>query len=171
MNKATSALAGALLVGIAAAGTAPTAHAKLNRITYTTATNVCQPATPLELGGLRFRPMGIYNNKPESIYISCSIDTEFVADDDLTDLTIVFNNQGTSSQTVECTAQGGSRYHGPANVSDSVLVTAGAVAQLSFSNLDRVNTSYTTINVSCLLPTKVEMGLIRLFEEDAGDDL
>lgn len=159
------------LIGTSAALSAPQAQAATSRIIYVAATNACQPATPLELGGLRFRPLGIYNNKPDSIYISCSLDTEFVGDQATSDIRIWFNNSTGATRTVSCTAQGGSRQSGVNNYPGSVDVPAGITTTLDFENIDRVSTSYTTLNISCLLPNGVEMGTIRLNQESVADEL
>lgn len=174
MRSASIAIAAAMF-GAASLLAAPSAQAATSRIIYTTATNTCQPATPLELGGLRYRPLGIYNNKTDAIYISCSFDTEFNADTATSDLRIWFDNQGTSSQTPECTAQGGSRDLGVTNYAGQTTVAAGAIGTITFSNIDKGNggtdPSFVTINLSCLLPPKVEMGMIRFNQESVGDGL
>ena len=159
------------LFGTAAVMAVPQAQAATSRIIYVTATNACQPATPLELGGLRFRPLGIYNNKPDSIYISCSLDTEFVGDQATSDIRIWFNNSTGATATVSCTAQGGSRQAGVNNYPGSVDLPAGITGTLDFVDIDRVSTSYTTLNISCLLPSGVEMGTIRLNQESVLDEL
>jgi hypothetical protein len=159
------------LIGTAAVLAAPRAQAATSRIIYVAATNACQPATPLELGGLRFRPLGIYNNKPDSIYISCSLDTEFVGDQASSDIRIWFNNSTGTTKTVDCTAQGGSRQSGVNNYPGTVDVAAGTTTSLIFNDVDRVGTSYTTLNISCLLPNGVEMGTIRLQQESVADEL
>lgn len=154
------------ILGITGIATPTTANAELTRVVYTTATNACQPATPLQLGGLRFRPLGIYNNKPYAIYISCSLDTDLFADQDSSDLSIYFFNDTTGSLPINCTAQGGNRDAGVNNRPGMVDVAAGAVTPLEFSDIDKGSSALTTINISCLLPAGVEMGLIRLEQND-----
>lgn len=161
---ATAVAAAALL----APGTADAATARTN---YVHSTGVCQPATPLELGGLRFRPLGIFNNKTASIYVSCTLETEFVGDDDTTDIRIWFDNQGNAEQTVQCTAIGGRRGLGATSVAGEVTLPADVEGSITFENLDRVSTSFTAFGISCLVPPKVEMGMIRIHEEDVGDGL
>lgn len=174
MRSASIAIAAAMF-GAASLLAAPSAQAATSRIIYTTATNTCQPATPLELGGLRFRPLGIYNNKTDSIYISCSFDTEFNADTATSDLRVWFDNQGTSTQTPECTASGGSRDLGVTTYAGQVAIAAGAIDDISFANIDKGNggsdPSFVTIQLTCLLPPKVEMGLIRFNQESLSDGL
>jgi hypothetical protein len=158
------------LVGTAAVLATPQVEAATTRIIYTTATNACQPATPLELGGLRFRPLGIYNNKPDSIYIACSLDTEYVGDQAASDISIWFYNSSADTKTVDCTAQGGSRQTGVNTYPGSVDVGAGTTGTLEFLNIDRVSKS-ATLNIMCFLPSGVEMGTIRLNQENPAGGL
>ena len=170
MRSASIAVATAMF-GAASLLAAPSAHAETSRITYVSATNACQPATPLELGGLRYRPLGIFNNKADSIYISCSLDTDFNSDQATSEVYVFFDNQGTAAQTIDCTIQGGSRSQGVNNYPATLNLAAGADDIMVVSNIDRFNTSYTHINVSCLLPPKVEMGTIRLYQTSTEGDL
>ena len=170
MRHASTLLATALL-GATAALAAPAADAATLRIRYVSATNACQPATPLELGGLRYRPLGIFNNKNESIYISCSLDTEFNGDQTTNEVYVFFDNQGTVARTVDCTIQGGSRSAGVNNYPATLNLAAGANDIMVVSAIDKVSTSYTHMNLSCLLPAKVEMGTIRLQQESVEDDI
>ena len=169
MRKCILGLAAATFAGVLSIPA--TSHAATSRIIYVHATGVCQPATPLELGGLRFRPLGVYNNKTESIYINCALDTEFVGDQDTTDIEIYFDNQGASQQTVTCTAVGGRRGLGSSAVAEATLLPAGTEDTVTFVDLNRVSESFSAFGISCLLPPKVEMGLIRLNQVDATDGL
>lgn len=171
MGRNILSAASAAVLAAAALAASGTAEAATSRIKYVHATGVCQPATPLELGGLRFRPLGIFNNKTTPIYISCTFDTEFVGDVNTTDFTIYFDNQGNVEQTVQCTAVGGRRGLGSTSVAGEALVAANAGNTIFFGNVDRVSAAVSAYGISCLLPPKVEMGLIRMMEEDAGDGL
>jgi hypothetical protein len=89
----TISLFGCALLGAAAALVSPQAQSATPRIIFVSETNACQVSTPLELGGLRFRPpLGIYNNKPNGIYISCSLDTESAGDQTNSGIKIWFSN-------------------------------------------------------------------------------
>ncbi|MFP7722485.1 hypothetical protein [Lysobacter sp. A3-1-A15] len=113
----------AAVVAAATLATPLAAEAAGTRIRYVHATGVCQPATPLELGGLRFRPLGIFNS---AIYVSCTLGTEFVGDYDATDVSIYFDNQGTTAQLVQCTVVGGRRGAGVNSMARSLNLPAGA---------------------------------------------
>ena len=157
---------------IAAALVAPSsADALTSRAKYVHATGVCQPSTPLELGGLRFRPLGVFNNKSSAIYISCTLDTEFVADAGSTDIRIYFANLSNVEHTVACTAVGGRRGVVASSVSAETVISADSLGSISFVDVDRINESFTAYGISCLLPPKVEMGLIRMVEDDVGNGL
>ncbi|GAB3734858.1 hypothetical protein GCM10028862_18190 [Luteimonas pelagia] len=164
LTSAITCLAGAVLVsGEASALTSRTLHLA--------ATSVCQPATPLQLGGLRYRPLGIYNNKPESIYVSCSLQTEFHGDVATNEIRIYFANTTAAPVEVTCTAQGGSRVAGFTNYPGSVNVAAGATTGLVFTGIDKVSKSNTHLNISCLLPSGIEMGTIQWVQNSLTDDL
>ncbi|GAB3734863.1 hypothetical protein GCM10028862_18200 [Luteimonas pelagia] len=147
------------------------AAAHTSRTYYVAATSVCQPATPLQLGGLRYRPLGIYNNKPESIYVSCSLQTDLAGDRMTNDLRIYFSNTTDAPVEVTCTAQGGGRQAGVKNYPGSVSVNVGQTTGLSFVGMSKVATADTHINISCLLPAGVEMGTIRWVQNSLEDDL
>lgn len=171
MCKTILSVAAATALAAAALVAPGVADAATSRTNYVLATGVCQPATPLQLGGLRFRPLGIFNNKPTSIYVSCALETEFVGDDNTTDIRIWFDNQGTAEQTVQCTAIGGRRGLGATSVAGETTLAADVEGSITFTDLGRVSTSFSAFAISCLVPPKVEMGLIRIFEEDVGDGL
>ena len=133
------------------------------------ATAVCQPSTPLQLGGLRQRPLGIFNNKPEAIYISCSFYTDTLGELGKDRLEVSFHNSTAAPVEVGCTAQGGSRTAGVNNYTGSVLVAAGASASLVFDPIHRRRVEGAHINLSCLLPGGVEMGRISLRQDSRAN--
>jgi hypothetical protein len=133
--------------------------AAYERTTQQLATSVCQPTTPLQLGGLRQRPLGIYNNKPYAIYISCSLITQASAAVGQDRLGVSFYNSTLAAVDVTCTALGGSRTVGSNHYTGSVSVPTGTSAQLLFPQIDRKSES-AYVSLSCLLPSGVEMGRI-----------
>ncbi|MFP7722484.1 hypothetical protein [Lysobacter sp. A3-1-A15] len=171
MRKTILGAATATVLATAALAAPGAAEAATSRVNYVHSTGVCQPATPLELGGLRFRPLGIFNNKTTAIYISCTLDTELVGTYNLTDISIYFDNQGNVGRTVECTAVGGRRGVATSSVAGDAVLSANSGGTIYFNDVDRVSSSYTAYGISCLLPPKVEMGMIRMMEVDAGDGL
>ncbi|MFP7722486.1 hypothetical protein [Lysobacter sp. A3-1-A15] len=136
---------------------------------HVSATAVCQPSTPLQLGGLRQRPLGIFNNKPEAIYISCSFHTDPLGEIGKDRLEISFYNGTAAAVEIACTAQGGSRTVGVNNYTGSVVVPAGASAPLVFDQIHRRREAGSHINLSCLLPGGVEMGRISVRQDSRAN--
>ena len=159
LNKAFFALAAAILT-LASAGLPAHEYYWTHSVA---ATAVCQPNTPLQLGGLRQRPMGIFNSKPDAIYISCSFYTDNTLGEVGKDrLEVSFYNSTSTPVEAGCTAQGGSRTAGVNNYTGSVSVPPGASAQLLFEQIHRRSQYESHINLSCLLPGGIEMGRITM---------
>ncbi|GAB3734235.1 hypothetical protein GCM10028862_17230 [Luteimonas pelagia] len=167
------------LGGLAALATA-TADAATVRRHQSTATEHCQPSTPLNLGGLRFRPFGIYNASANPIYIVCSLPMDSVSEH-VTDamatpattgpaLWIDFKSSSSVDVTVECVVASGNRFDGSNNVPYSIPIAAGQFNLFTATGLDRMH-EWGNVNVNCLLPPKVEMGQMYIIEYDADDAL
>src|SRR5687768_14728370 len=114
MNMTNKAFASALLLsaGFAAMGNA---EARTSYRTTVSATQACMATTPLNLGGLRFRPLGIFNASANPIYISCSLpieagaDLKTESDPSRLGMSIYFNvkSSSASATSVDCTFANG----------------------------------------------------------------
>ncbi|GAB3734837.1 hypothetical protein GCM10028862_18150 [Luteimonas pelagia] len=135
------------------------------------ATAACHPMSALNAAGIRHRPMGIFNAKPVGVFISCSFYTDPLGDVGKDRLEISFFNGNGEPVTVGCTAQGGSRVTGVNNYSSDVSVPPGTSAQLVFEGIHRRRDYRSHINLSCLLPSGVEMGRITMGQRAIANDL
>lgn len=137
------------------------------RLIYQHATDSCQATDPSNFTGLRFRTQGVYNASSGSIQVACGIPREFLSDNNTTDIDIFVHNFRTSPTTINCSVQAGSRYQGTMNIYPvSFSVPANGSTYNSVTNVDFVSTSYTNYAVSCIIPPKLELGVIRVNEED-----
>lgn len=146
--------------------------AKTNRVTYYNATQVCQATDPGNFTGLRFRTQGIYNAADSSIQVACALPREFISDNNATDIWIFAHNFRTSPANINCSIQAGSRVNGTMNIYPvSISVPALDSDSLEVSDVDFASGSYTHYAISCIIPPKLELGLIRVMEDDTGDQL
>ncbi|GAA3931645.1 hypothetical protein [Luteimonas lutimaris] len=146
--------------------------AKTSRVTYYNATQICQATDPGNFTGLRFRTQGIYNSSNSSIQVACALPREFISDNNTTDIWIFAHNFRTGPATINCSVQAGSRNVGTMNVYPrSFVVQPLDSTSTAITNIDHVTANYTHYAVSCIIPPKLELGLLRVMESDAGDEL
>jgi hypothetical protein len=163
--------ASALVIGLASAAFPMQGHAEEYRYRYVGATNACDATDPANFTGLRFRTIGVYNASEASIQIACSVHADLNADNGSSTVSLFITNFKNTPVTVNCTVSGGSRGQGVNNYPLGGQVPADSTIERSYTSIDRVSTSYTHYNVTCILPPGVELSTIRVVEYSAELDL
>lgn len=172
MNYRNTIVTAVSVLGCALGMVPLTSEAATNRITYRSATNACHVVDPTNEAGLRYRNLGIFNASMSSMQVACSLDTELVADNAATDLTLSIHNFRTAATTINCTAFGGNRNIGTNSYPATINLGPQATTSHTFQDIDRVTPgSYAHISVVCVLPPNVELSTLRLSENAAANDL
>lgn len=153
-----------IMLGLPGAATAATV-----RVHSYSATAVCEAPLPTYDATLRKRPLGIANEGLATIFISCSLPSDVVGDTATSTVFVYFQSMG-SGGTVSCNLVAGSRPYGTSSVGGTAVIAAGSAGYLQWSNVNKVS-AYGSFNFSCNLPRNIEMNLITVMQQDAGNEL
>lgn len=159
---------GSLVAGTGLVSALPSvADAATFRANYYSATSVCEAPLPAYDATLRKRPLGITNEGPATIFISCSVPTDYIGDMDTNIIQVFFTSMGAGA-TVTCNLVAGNRPYGSSSVAGSVAVPSGGSGFVNWSNVSKV-TTWGSLNFSCNVPDDIEMNLVIVQQNDAGD--
>ncbi|HSR64479.1 MAG TPA: hypothetical protein VLM17_02590 [Xanthomonadaceae bacterium] len=162
-------LAGGLpaMIALACLAVPGAASANSYRAHYISATAVCSGPLPVYDNNLKRRPLGILNQGSSSVFISCSVPSDFEGDqtNGSNIVEVHFNSFGAAG-TVNCTLNAGNRSTS-GSVATTTNVTAGGTNYLSWAGIDKVN-AWGSYNFSCTLPPDIEMNLIIYQDGDAS---
>jgi hypothetical protein len=172
MRISKMALPVALCAGAIAGGLAPGhADAATARGHYISATAVCSGPLPVYDNQLKRRPLGILNQGTTSVFISCSVPSEYDGDITSADnfIRIYFRSFGAGGN-IACTLNAGNRVDGSGSVALTTPIAAGGDSDIYFGSINKVN-PWGSYNFSCSVPADVEMNQIYFGDGDTGDGL
>lgn len=161
----------ALCVGaIGVALTCGNAEAATYRAHYISATAVCSGPLPIYDNQLKRRSLGILNQGTSSVFISCSVPSDF--EGDLTNASNVVNVYFQSfggSGAINCTLNAGLRGNS-GSVAGSADIAVDSMIAVGWNNINKMDT-WGAYNFSCILPPNVEMSFIIYQEGDTSNGL
>ncbi len=139
--------------------TAPAHAAAVEKIYFSQAVTVCQPALPAFDGLIRKRPKAVANEGTTTAFVTCGITTpnSFVRAVRL--VLVSFTNRAGAATTINCTLVDGfgDDTYSPSKVK-SLVVATQARGSLTFESFaDNGNVLYLTPALSCALPPGTEI--------------
>ncbi len=149
-----------------AAMPAPAAAAVASRTESLKPLNACHGALPSFEGAMRKRPRGFINEGAQTAFLSCGFPAEAGADR-TTEILVAFRNEGSDTQTVNCTAV--DERVVPIFSTKTISIAAGGTEFLRWSAADNEGFNFRSPAVSCSLPSGMLLSLVyRKYSEDVG---
>lgn len=129
--------------------------------------NACHGALPSFEGSLRKRPRGYANEGASAAFLSCGVPAEAGADRTSV-VTVEFRNEGSTAQTVSCTAVDAQST--PTFSTKSVFISPGGANMIQWRAADNGGVAFRYPAVSCGLPTGFVLQFVnRTYTENVGN--